>query len=136
MASTPLSPGGPRFLGLAGYYLRSVKESGTIVAPLMALLKKEGFAWTEVASVTFSARKSAVTTAPVLALPDFAQPFVVECDASTYGFGAVLQGQHSVAFFIRPVVRASRWRHMKWNSVALCSPFGIGAHTFGDDDFW
>jgi hypothetical protein len=89
---------------LAGYYRKFVKEFGTIAALLTALLKKEGFAWTEAASTAFSALKTAVTTAPVLALPDFAEPFIVECEASTYGFGAVLlQGQHPVAFFSRPV---------------------------------
>jgi hypothetical protein len=45
-----------------------------------------------------------VTTAPVLALLDFAQPFVVEYDASTYEFGAILiQGMHPVAFFSHPL---------------------------------
>lgn len=92
------------FLGLAGYYRKFVKEFGTIAALLTALLKKEGFAWTEASTAAFTTLKNAVTTAPVLALPDFSQPFVVECDASTYGFGAVLlQGQHPVAFFSRPV---------------------------------
>ena len=92
------------FLGLAGYYRKFVKEFGTIAAPLTALLK-EGFAWTEATSVAFTTLKTAVTTAPILALPDFGQPFIVECGASTYGFGAILlQGQHPVVFFSRPVV--------------------------------
>jgi hypothetical protein len=91
------------FLGLAGYYRKFVKEFGMIAAPLTALLK-EGFTWIEAASTTFAALKTAVTTAPVLALPDFVEPFIVECDASTYGFGTVLlQGQYPVAFFNRSV---------------------------------
>jgi hypothetical protein len=57
----------------------------------------------------FTALKKAITTAPVLALPNFGQPFIVECDASTHGFGVVLlQDQHPVAFFSRPVAPRHR----------------------------
>jgi hypothetical protein len=78
------------FLGLAGYYRKFIHNYGAITAPLTALLKKEGFAWNTEAAAAFSALKGAVTSTPVLTLPDFTKPFVVECNASTYGFGAVL----------------------------------------------
>ncbi|XP_066373207.1 uncharacterized protein [Miscanthus floridulus] len=56
-----------------------------------------------------AALKTAVTTAPVLALSDFARPFTVECDASTHGFRAVLlQDKHPIAYFSRPVVPRHR----------------------------
>ena len=97
------------FLGLAGYYRKFVHDYSTIAAPLAALTKKDGFSWSEEAAAAFQALKHAVTSAPVLALPDFAQPFVVECDASTYGFGAVLlQDKHPLAFFSRPVAPRQR----------------------------
>ncbi|WVZ98121.1 hypothetical protein U9M48_043599 [Paspalum notatum var. saurae] len=48
--------------------------------------------------------RKALTQAPVLQLPDFQRPFIVECDASGSGFGAVLhQGEGAVAFFSRPI---------------------------------
>jgi len=97
------------FLGLAGYYRKFVRDYGTIAAPLTALLRKEGFSWSEKAVAVFDALKRAVTTGLVLRLLDFAQPFVVECDASTYGFGAVLlHDKHPVVFFSRPIAPRHR----------------------------
>ncbi|XP_066341273.1 uncharacterized mitochondrial protein AtMg00860-like [Miscanthus floridulus] len=60
------------FLGLVGYYRKFIKDFGAITAPLMALLKKDGFTWSEAASMTFTPLKTTITTAPVLTLPDFA----------------------------------------------------------------
>jgi hypothetical protein len=92
------------FLGLAGYCRKFVQDYGSIAAPLTALLKKDVFSWNDKAVAAFQALKATVTSAPILALPDFARSFVVECDALTYGFGAVLiQDKHLIAYFNRPV---------------------------------
>jgi hypothetical protein len=97
------------FLGLAGYYMKFIHNYSTIAAPLTALLKKEGFTWNDDAAAAFSALKGVVMSAPVLALPDFTKLFVVECDASTYGFSAVLvQDGHPIAFYSRPVAPCHR----------------------------
>jgi hypothetical protein len=92
------------FLGLAGYYRRFIKDFGKIAAPLNAMLKKEGFRWSDDAERAFRALQHALTTAPVLQLPAFDRDFIVECDASGSGVGAVLhQGAGPVAFFSRPI---------------------------------
>jgi len=71
------------FLGLASYYRRFVHHFGMISIPLTDLLKKGAmFVWTLVQDQSFTALKTALTSAPVLALPDFSKPFVIEMDAS------------------------------------------------------
>ncbi|KAF7811918.1 Transposon Ty3-G Gag-Pol polyprotein [Senna tora] len=61
-----------------------------------------GFLGLTVAEKAFQQLKLCMTRAPVLALPNFNLPFVVDTDASNTGIGAVLiQNGHPVAFFIK-----------------------------------
>jgi hypothetical protein len=101
---TPQSPRALRgFLGLAGYYRKYIRDFGLIAAPLMRLLRRDAFSWDEEATTAFVALQRALTTGPVLQMPDFDMLFVVDCDASGIGFGAVLhQGEGPLAFFSRP----------------------------------
>lgn len=57
------------------------------------MLKKGEFHWNKEATTAFHALKTAMRTTPVLALPDFSLPFVVETDACDEGLGAVLMQQ-------------------------------------------
>lgn len=78
------------FLGLTGYYRKFIQGYGQISKPLTDMLKKGGFIWTKQSEDAYERLKTAMVSSPVLALPDFSRPFIVETDASSTGLGAVL----------------------------------------------
>ena len=84
---------------MTGYYRWFIKSYASIAEQL----KKDNFGWNSVAT-KFEALKTALATAPVLEMPDFSLPFVLETDASGYGLGAVLMQQgHPIAYYSKTV---------------------------------
>jgi len=98
------------FLGLAGHYRKFVRNFGIIAKPLTELLKKNTlFIWTTSHDQSFQALKQALSSSPVLALPDFSKPFRIETDASASGIDAVLtQEGHPLAFLSKALGHRSR----------------------------
>ena len=88
-------------MGLADFYRHFIKGYGTIVAPLIHLLTKEQLVWSPKTLLAFQALQEAVSTAPVLCLPNFTKPFTLETDASGFGMGAMLsQKNHPITFLM------------------------------------
>ncbi len=72
------------FLGLAGYYRPFINNFTAIANSLTLLLKKETpFHWDEAQERSFQNLKEGLTNAPVLAFPEYKQPFLLCTNAST-----------------------------------------------------
>ena len=99
-----------KFLGFANYFRKFLQGYAGHVAPLNALLKNDvAWRWAAAEEAAFAWAKNALQTAPVLAMPNFAQPFEVRCDASGFGTGAVLmQGDRAVAYLSKGFTSAER----------------------------
>ncbi|GJW18321.1 putative reverse transcriptase domain-containing protein [Tanacetum coccineum] len=95
---TPESPAEIRsFLGLAGYYRRFIENFSKIAKPLTLLTQKnKTYVWGDKQDEAFRILKEKLCNAPVLALPDGPDDFVVYCDASKQGFGCVLMHRGKV----------------------------------------
>lgn len=105
------------FLGTASWYRRFIRDFASIAAPLNVLTssskKAPPFKWNEEAELSFSRLKEALVSAPVLACPDFSRPFVVHCDASSFGIGGMLtqkfdDAEHPIAYVSRSLSKAER----------------------------
>ncbi|GKB69611.1 putative reverse transcriptase domain-containing protein, partial [Tanacetum coccineum] len=85
------------FLGLAGYYQRFIENFSKIAKPLTLLTQKnKTYVWGNEQDEAFRILKEKLCNAPVLALPDGPDDFVVYCDASKQGFGCVLMQRGKV----------------------------------------
>jgi hypothetical protein len=78
------------FLGLTGYYRKFVCNYGRITIHLTTLTNKDEFSSTREVTQAFEQLKEAMCKALVLTTPDFTKTFIVECDASINGIGAIL----------------------------------------------
>nr|GEV71532.1 putative reverse transcriptase domain-containing protein [Tanacetum cinerariifolium] len=79
------------FLRLAGYYRRFIEGFSLISKPLTKLTQKnKKYEWGKEEKEAFQTLKQKLCSAPILALPEVTEDFVVYCDASLKGYGAVL----------------------------------------------
>ena len=80
-----------KFIGLASYYRKFVRDFAVIAQPLHDLMRKNArFRWSEESAKAFEHLKTCLTTAPILGYPRPEGLYILDTDASAYGIGAVL----------------------------------------------
>jgi hypothetical protein len=97
------------FLGLAGYYRKCVKHFSIISQPLTNLLKNTMFIWTPGHELTFVILKKASVPAPVLALANFAKPFIIETGASDADIGSNFDAVRSPISFSQQSIESQSY---------------------------
>ncbi|GKE14760.1 putative nucleotidyltransferase, ribonuclease H [Tanacetum coccineum] len=86
-----------QFLGLAGYYQRFIKGFSLISKPLTKLTQKDKkYEWGKEEEEAFQTLKQNLCSVPILPLPEGMEDFVVYCDVSLKGYGAVLMQREKV----------------------------------------
>nr|GEU46571.1 putative reverse transcriptase domain, ribonuclease H-like domain, aspartic peptidase domain protein [Tanacetum cinerariifolium] len=89
-----------QFLGLSGYYRRFIKGFSKIARPMTKLTQKiVKFDWGEKVEAAFQLLKQKLCNATILALLEESENFVVYCDASHKGLGAVLMQKEKVIVY-------------------------------------
>jgi len=124
------------FLGLTGYYRKFVQNYGLIARALINLLKKGQFSWNAEAEEAFQTLKKAMTTTPILAMPNFNDTFIVETDASGNGIGAVLQQQGKPIAFMSRALGVSKCSWSTYTkemlvvveAIRVWRPYLLGQH--------
>ncbi|VDI38341.1 Hypothetical predicted protein [Mytilus galloprovincialis] len=79
-----------RFLGFANYHRAFIEGYSKIAIPLQDVTGKRSFAGGKKQQEAFDKLREALTSAPLLALPNTSDPFILDTDASDYAIGAVL----------------------------------------------
>lgn len=154
---TPQSPEEVRrFIGFVGYYRRFVKNFSQVAKPLTSIMpspvskkgskkkkrEQQPWQWTDKQETAFTTLKELLSSAPILAYPDYTQPFELHTDASGLGLGAVLYQEQEglprvIAYASRGLTKAEQnypahkleFLALKWSVTDKFHDYLYG-HTF------
>lgn len=120
-----------RFIGMVNFYRKFIPNISEIALPLNELRRKGvKFVWGEAQQKAFSALKEAIMQPPVLRMPDFSRPFILQTDASSMALGAVISqefdGQRQpIAFASRTLTHAEKKASSIYELECLAVVFGV-----------
>ena len=122
-----------QFMGFVGYYRRFIPNVADIATPMVALTGTDvPFVWDPVCSTAFYALYDSFIHAPILAFPTETGQYIVDTDASNFGYGGVLsqiQGDvERVVAYCSRALRPSQRRYCTTKremlaAVAMCIQF-------------
>ena len=124
-----------RFVGMLNYFRKFIPDFAQLAAPLNKLRKKNvPFVWGDEQARCFDKLKMAITSPPVLSIPDFSKQFVLQTDACGTAVAAVLLQQHEdgrrpVAFASRSLTDQER-KYSTYELEALAVLFGMEKFKF------
>lgn len=123
-----------RFLGMVNFYRKFIPNIAELAAPLNSLRKKGvTFVWGKEQQQAFETLKEAVMSPPVLRMPDFNRPFILQTDASSQAIGAVLSQE--VDGTRQPVAYASRTLSLQERKASSVYELECLAVVFGMEKF-
>ncbi|MBW0559802.1 hypothetical protein O181_099517 [Austropuccinia psidii MF-1] len=122
------------FLGFAGYYRQHIKDFASIARPLYKLCDKDTvFEMTVDRVKSFESLRQALTTAPLLLIPEFKLPFKLYIDSSGDGLGAALHKVHIIndkpverpICFISRKIKPTEARYVASQMDCLCHVWAL-----------
>ena len=79
-----------RFIGKCQYYRKFIPNFSQIAAPLFkAQAARRDFVWTDACDRAWTRLKEALVSDAILVHPDYTRDFLLDCDGSGEGLGAV-----------------------------------------------
>ena len=115
-----------RFIGKCQYYRKFIPDFSRIAAPLFRVqTRARDFQWSAECQRAWDQLKAALVSEPLLAHPDYTRDFLLDCDGSGEGLGAVLlqqhdQGERVIAYASRSLLdHEKKWTATELEAAAL-----------------
>jgi hypothetical protein len=119
------------FIGIINYYAKFIRDLATTAVPLYDLLRKDAtWIWSAACDKAYNTLRHAVTSDSTLIHFQSSLPLVLDCDASSYGIGAVLQhvmpdGSHRPIAYASKTLSSAEKNYAQIEREALSILFGV-----------
>ena len=115
-----------RVIGKCQHYRKFIPTFSHVAAPLFkAHTNRRDFVWTDACDLAWTRLKEALGSDAILVHPDYTRDFLLDCDGSGEGLGAVLlqayeEGEKVVAYASRSLLEhEKKWKATELEAAAL-----------------